>query len=42
MSNNVDDYLQRGFYGAKEMKPAECRKFLGTIRERIIIALTQA
>lgn len=37
----MDDYLQRGFYGAKETKPAERRKFLGTIRERIVIALTQ-
>ncbi|MEK5037089.1 YueI family protein [Sporosarcina sp. FSL K6-3457] len=42
MSNNVDDYLQRGIYGAKETKPAERRKFLSTIRERVVIALTQA
>lgn len=42
MSNSVDDYLQRGIHGAKETKPAERRKFLGTIRERIVIALTQA
>ncbi len=42
MSNNIDDYIQRGIHGAKETKPAERRKFLGTIRERIVIALTQA
>ena len=42
MSNNVDDYIQRGMYGDRETKPSERRKFLGTIRERIVIALTQA
>ncbi|WP_342514379.1 YueI family protein [Sporosarcina sp. FSL K6-1522] len=42
MSNSVDDYIQRGIYGDRETKPSERRKFLGTIRERIVIALTQA
>lgn len=41
MSNNIDDYIQRGIYGDKETKPSERRKYLGTIRERIVIALTQ-
>ena len=31
-----------GIHGQKETKPDERRKFLGTIRERIIIALTQS
>ncbi|PLT31410.1 YueI family protein [Peribacillus deserti] len=36
---NVDDYLQQGIYGQKELKPEEKRKFLGTYRERVIVAL---
>lgn len=41
MSNkpNIDDYLQEGIYGVRETLPDERRKFLGTIRERIVIAL---
>lgn len=39
---NLDDYLQQGMYGQKEIKPDERRKFLGTLRERVVIALTQA
>jgi len=42
MSGNIDDYIQQGIYGTRETKPDERRKFLGTIRERIVIALTQA
>lgn len=42
MSGNIDDYIQQGIYGPRETKPDERRKFLGTIRERIVIALTQA
>jgi len=38
---NLDDYLQQGMYGTKETKPEERRKFLGTIRERIVLALMQ-
>ncbi len=36
----VDDYIEQGIYGAKEINPDERRKFLGTLRERIVIALT--
>ncbi|MGE8204437.1 YueI family protein [Heyndrickxia sp. NPDC080065] len=36
---NIDDYLQKGMYGEKQVKPDEKRKFLGTFRERVIIAL---
>lgn len=39
---NLDDYLQQGIYGQKEINPDERRKFLGTLRERVVIALTQA
>ncbi|BCB02224.1 YueI family protein [Bacillus sp. KH172YL63] len=38
----VDDYLENGIYGQKQTKPDERRKFLGTLRERIVIALTQS
>ena len=36
---NIDDYLQNGIYGQKQTKPEERRKFLGTLRERIVVAL---
>ncbi|MDP4163264.1 MAG: YueI family protein [Bacillota bacterium] len=38
----VDEILQQGILGQKETKPEERRKFLGTLRERIIVALTQS
>ncbi|MCA1037195.1 MULTISPECIES: YueI family protein [Bacillaceae] len=41
MPQNVDDYVKQGMYGQKQTKPDERRKFLGTIRERVVIALTQ-
>ena len=41
MSRNIDDYIQQGIYGPKETKPDERRKFLGTTRLEIVIALTQ-
>jgi uncharacterized protein YueI len=39
---NVEEVLQQGIYGALETKPDERRKFLGTIRERIIVALKKS
>ncbi|MEH7235060.1 YueI family protein [Bacillus sp. JJ1562] len=39
--SNVDEYLQQGIHGTKEIKPEERKKFLGTIRERVEFALTQ-
>jgi len=36
----LEDYLEKGIYGAKEVKPDERKRFLGTIRERIVLALT--
>ncbi|MFD1737562.1 YueI family protein [Bacillus salitolerans] len=43
MSNkpSIDDYLKTGIYGMKEIKPDERNRFLGTLRERIVVALTQ-
>lgn len=35
----LEDYLQKGLHGPKETKPEERRRFLGTLRERIVIAL---
>src|SRR5690625_8026133 len=37
---NVDDYLTEGMYGTRLPKDDERRKYLGTLRERIILALT--
>jgi uncharacterized protein YueI len=39
---NVEDVLQQGIYGPLETKPDERRQFLGTLRERIIIALKRS
>ncbi|MFZ3591138.1 YueI family protein [Bacillus sp. DJP31] len=38
---NVDRYLQNGIYGTKEIKPEERERFLGTLRERVVVALTK-
>ncbi|WP_316570646.1 YueI family protein [Neobacillus sp. YIM B06451] len=38
----VDDVLKQGIHGPKEVKPEERRRFLGTIRERILAALTKS
>jgi len=38
----VEDVLQQGIYGPLETKPDERRKYLGTLRERIIVALTKS
>ncbi|RSD29605.1 DUF1694 domain-containing protein [Mesobacillus subterraneus] len=37
----MDEYLQQGIHGAKQTKPDERRRFLTTLRERVVIALTQ-
>ncbi|MGY4689920.1 YueI family protein [Salibacterium sp. K-3] len=39
---NVNDYIEEGIYGPKEVKPDEKRRFLGTYRERVLLALTKA
>lgn len=40
--SKVDEYLQQGMHGAKQTKPDERRRFLTTLRERTVIALTRA
>ncbi|MFD1850890.1 YueI family protein [Oceanobacillus bengalensis] len=40
MSKDVNDYLTEGMYGTRLPKEDERRKYLGTLRERIILALT--
>ena len=35
----LDDYLQEGIYGPKELRPDEKRTYLGTYRERVLLAL---
>lgn len=41
MSNrSVDDYLNEGMYGVRLPKETERIQFLGTLRERIVLALT--
>lgn len=39
--DDVNDYLTQGIYGRKEIKPQEKIEWLGTFRERVVIALTQ-
>ncbi|KAF0816078.1 hypothetical protein KIS4809_5174 [Bacillus sp. ZZV12-4809] len=41
LAENIDDYLQQGIHGQKQTKPDERRKFLGSLRERVVIALKQ-
>jgi uncharacterized protein YueI len=41
-SPSLDDYLEKGMYGEKQTKPEERKKFLGTLRERIVVALTKS
>ncbi|WP_188455989.1 YueI family protein [Virgibacillus oceani] len=38
---NAEDYLNEGIYGKRLPKQGERNKFLGTLRERIVIALTK-
>ncbi|MDR7078385.1 uncharacterized protein YueI [Neobacillus niacini] len=39
---NVEEVLQQGILGPLETKPDERRKFLGTLRERIIVSLKKS
>ncbi|RSL32756.1 DUF1694 domain-containing protein [Salibacterium salarium] len=38
---SVEDYIEEGIYGPRETKPDEKRRYLGTYRERILLALTK-
>ncbi|MFC4402110.1 YueI family protein [Gracilibacillus xinjiangensis] len=42
MSKKLDDYIQEGIYGQKEINPDERRAFLGSLRERVILVLKQS
>lgn len=41
MKKDIDDYLNEGIYGTKETKASERKEYLGTLRERTILALTE-
>lgn len=41
-NKDVQDYLEKGMYGAPQIKPDEKRKYLGTFRERIYLSMTLA
>ena len=41
MSDQLDDYIQQGIHGVREIKPDERRKFLGMLRERVVVVLTK-
>jgi uncharacterized protein YueI len=41
LSENIDDYIQQGIHGVREIKPDERREFLGTLRERVLVVLTK-
>lgn len=38
--NNIDPHLQSGLYGVPQLHPDEQRKYLGTFRERVSLAMT--
>ncbi len=38
--NSVQQHLDKGMYGTPKLKPEEQQKYLGTFRERVILALT--
>ncbi|WP_226666456.1 YueI family protein [Metabacillus litoralis] len=37
----IDEYIQQGIYGVREINPDERRQFLGTLRERVVVVLTK-
>ncbi|MYL32524.1 DUF1694 domain-containing protein [Pontibacillus yanchengensis] len=39
-NKEIDDILQEGIHGKKQIKASERKRYLGTIRERVVIALT--
>lgn len=41
-SKDVQDYLEKGMYGAPQLKPEEKRQYLGTFRERVYLTMTIA
>ena len=41
-SKDVQDYLEKGMYGAPQLKPEEKKQYLGTFRERVYLTMTIA
>ncbi len=39
-TKDIQDYLDKGMYGAPQIKPDEVKKYLGTYRERVVFAMT--
>ncbi|SEK31303.1 Uncharacterized protein YueI [Carnobacterium iners] len=39
-SDNMQNYLSKGMYGAHQTKPDERQKYLGSLRERIYLSIT--
>ncbi|SET03542.1 Uncharacterized protein YueI [Salinibacillus kushneri] len=39
--SKMDEYIEEGIYGKKQTKPDERRRYLGSLRERVILALTK-
>lgn len=39
---DVQDYLEKGMYGAPQLKPEEKKQYLGTFRERVYLTMTIA
>ncbi|AQP53548.1 hypothetical protein CBF34_00335 [Vagococcus penaei] len=39
-NKDVQDYLDKGLFGAPQLRPDEQKLFLGTFRERVVLALT--
>lgn len=37
--SELEELIQQGIYGPKQIKPDERRRFLGTLRERVVIVL---
>lgn len=40
--DHLDEYIQQGIHGPREINPDERRKFLGTLRERVVVVLTKS
>lgn len=40
VQKDIQDYLDKGLYGAPQLKPDEQRKYLGTFRERVVFIIT--
>lgn len=41
LAKDIENILQEGIHGPKEINPEERKKFLGTLRERILAVLTK-